>query len=125
MYDINIFENQFPMPGIEPSTTYTQCVVSDHANHYTTDARMRSYFNLINGIILNVWRFFWKSTSHHEDRTPNLGSSSQETCLYSIARLSKVFGYILGIFSKFKKMQFYGSFSMCVQCDHAFIYSEK
>ena len=54
MYDINIFENQLPMPGIEPSTTYTQRELSEHANHYTTDAQMRSYFNLINGIFLNV-----------------------------------------------------------------------
>jgi len=63
MYD-NIFENQLPMPGIEPSTTFTLYVVSNHANHYTTDTRMRWYFNLINGIILNVWIFFWKSNTH-------------------------------------------------------------
>ena len=39
-------------------------VVSNHANHYTTDAQMRTYFILINVIILNVLSFFWKSNSH-------------------------------------------------------------
>jgi len=53
MYD-NIFENQLPLPGFEPSTTYSPCELGDFANHYTTNARMRTQFNLINGIILNV-----------------------------------------------------------------------
>ena len=53
MYD-NIFENQLPVPGIELSTTYTMYVFSNHANHYTTDARMRIKLNLINLITFNV-----------------------------------------------------------------------
>ena len=72
MYD-NIFENQLPMPGIEPSTTYTMYVISNHANHYTTDARMRIYFNLINVIILKYEYFFENQIPTPGIELPTLG----------------------------------------------------